>query len=109
MTISGCARCGEAHQDLEWFAFQNPVAPPEMAPFQWTHWAKCPVTGDPLLQGTLTQPHDDEALQALAERAYDAYASGVQQRPELGAAREWSGLEDDIQAAWRAAVKAVLR
>lgn len=47
--VEDCPRCGMDHEDLEFFAFDRPVAPPEMNPIRWVSWATCPVTLDPVL------------------------------------------------------------
>lgn len=49
MSIVDCARCGEDHTILEAVPFVRPFAPPAAAPVVWTHWAKCPTNGDPIL------------------------------------------------------------
>lgn len=48
-----CPRCGKAHDKLSAREFSVPVAPKEMAPFRWTHWAMCPTTNEPILIGGL--------------------------------------------------------
>lgn len=49
-TTRGCARCGGQHDDvpLYWRPFHNPV-PADDGSAPWTHWAACPITGDPVL------------------------------------------------------------
>lgn len=49
VSISNCARCGEAHDELEARTFARPFAPAEAAPITWTHWVPCPTNGDPIL------------------------------------------------------------
>lgn len=40
-TVKACPRCGEAHQRLVFRPYRRP-------PASVTHWAKCPVTLEPL-------------------------------------------------------------
>lgn len=47
--VTNCARCGEDHACLVANRFERPFAPREAHPFVWTHWAACPVNGDPIL------------------------------------------------------------
>jgi hypothetical protein len=44
--VAGCARCGGTHQYLDWKAFDRPV-PSDSG--QYTAWARCPTTGDPIM------------------------------------------------------------
>lgn len=39
--VDGCARCGGEHR-VEFREFARPAG-------QYTHWASCPETGDPIL------------------------------------------------------------
>lgn len=47
-SVNGCARCGGDHPEgtLEYRAFRQPV--PDVDG-DFTHWASCPTTGDPIL------------------------------------------------------------
>jgi hypothetical protein len=48
-TITGCARChGEGHEELR-FRKLRYSHPGGDHPVQWTHWAICPATGEPIL------------------------------------------------------------
>lgn len=47
--VTNGARCGEDHACLVANRFERPFAPPEAYPLVWTHWAACPVSGDPIL------------------------------------------------------------
>lgn len=47
--IRNCARCGNAHDKIDVKAFNRAFAPKEAHPLVWTHWAPCPVSGDPIL------------------------------------------------------------
>lgn len=51
MTISveNCSRCGGDHDVVELSKLSMPFAPPECAPIAWTHWAPCPVNGQPIM------------------------------------------------------------
>lgn len=40
--VRGCARCGSAHDNLKVHRFENPAD-------EFTHWATCPNTKDPIL------------------------------------------------------------
>lgn len=42
MTINGCARCGENHQDIPFHILLRPMG-------EWTHWGSCPNTKEPIL------------------------------------------------------------
>lgn len=44
--VAGCARCGGTHERLDWKAFDRP-APSDSG--QYTAWAPCPASGDPIL------------------------------------------------------------
>jgi hypothetical protein len=43
-----CGRCGKAHDNLEFVKFKRPHD-------EFTHWASCPNTGEPILCG-VTKP-----------------------------------------------------
>lgn len=47
-TLSGCARCGDDHEDLPTVLFWRPIEDHEDG-FFWRWWATCPTTGDPIL------------------------------------------------------------
>lgn len=105
----GCARCGETHENLEVRTFRNPVAPAELAPFEWTQWATCPVTGDPILIG-VGHATDAAVLEQHAQNAYAAYGQSTGGKNFRGEPMPtWEALPAAIQTAWRASVKAVLR
>lgn len=60
MDINGCARCkANGHKGLEFKAFKLPVYDPARADdlrvVFFTHWATCPITGDPILLGVVTE------------------------------------------------------
>lgn len=40
--VNRCARCGQDHEGLEFRLFDRPCG-------EWTHWAMCPVTQEPIL------------------------------------------------------------
>jgi len=42
VSIARCARCGQNHKNLIFKRFESP-------PDEWTHWALCPKTGEPIL------------------------------------------------------------
>ena len=46
VTVKGCARCGENHHLLEFYAFENPIII-EFSKF--THWGVCPKLNEPIL------------------------------------------------------------
>jgi hypothetical protein len=48
--IAGCARCGETHADLSFALLQRPIEEHFVGNrVQYTHWAPCPKTGEPVL------------------------------------------------------------
>ncbi len=54
--ISPCCRCQQAHLDGLFFAaFKSPVRD-DYRNVQYTHWALCPITGEPLLVAVLPPP-----------------------------------------------------
>ena len=108
--VVGCARCGELHDDLEVRTFKTPVAPAELAPFEWTQWATCPVTGDPILIGVGHATDDAAVLEQHAQNAYAAYGHSTGGKNFRGEPMPtWEALPAAIQTAWRASVRAVLR
>ena len=42
VSIKCCARCEQDHDDLEFTELSKPID-------EWTFWAKCPTTGEPIL------------------------------------------------------------
>lgn len=48
-TVNSCQRCGWDHYDHQFEPLANPAD-------EWTHWAPCPVTGQPVLLSTSLQP-----------------------------------------------------
>lgn len=53
--VQKCARCGEDHE-VEFFELKNPTDS-----FQ-THWATCPVTGEPIMMRKLDIDTDQESM-----------------------------------------------
>lgn len=49
ISMSNCSRCGVGHTDVETEKLEHPFAPPECAPVVWTHWARCPSNGQPIM------------------------------------------------------------
>lgn len=49
MKIKNCARCGGDHDEVESSVLEHPFMPPEAGGIAWTHWAPCPVNGQPIL------------------------------------------------------------
>ena len=48
-----CARCHEDHSNLEFAKLHHPIEPPEDYNGDlYTHWAPCPITGEPILLTT---------------------------------------------------------
>lgn len=45
-TLTRCARCGQEHVDL---VFQPLTQPQE----EWSHWAPCPATQEPIMLATM--------------------------------------------------------
>jgi hypothetical protein len=48
--VIGCARCGHEHNRLVFEQFIEPVV--EGDGTTWTHWARCPTNGQPILLRT---------------------------------------------------------
>jgi hypothetical protein len=47
-SITGCARChGDGHPDLTFSPLTHPVV--LLGDLELTHWAACPVNGEPIL------------------------------------------------------------
>ncbi len=63
-----CPRCARYHAGLEERKFSEPVLG------EWTHWATCPSTGEPiLLQGTERRAsYRDDILRQLADECVAA-------------------------------------
>jgi hypothetical protein len=51
-SVTGCARCGGDHVELAAVEFQRP---PKDEDEEWSHWATCPETGEPIL---IVTPHE---------------------------------------------------
>lgn len=50
VSITNCARCGENHPNLFFKAFLYPIIDEcNGEETIWTHWVKCPKSGDPVL------------------------------------------------------------
>lgn len=47
--IEGCARCGGEHNQLAFTPFRRPMD-------EWTHWAMCPVNGEPIVLRMVKEP-----------------------------------------------------
>lgn len=47
--VTACSRCGGDHARIEAHPLERAFAPPEAAPLRWTHWAPCPVNGQPIM------------------------------------------------------------
>ena len=46
--LKNCARCKKNHRTLNLKKMRYPI-PEADGSVTWTHWAKCPNTGDPVL------------------------------------------------------------
>lgn len=46
-SVTGCARCGGYHQQIEFIAFKRPIEDDNGR--IWGYWGTCPTTGDPIL------------------------------------------------------------
>lgn len=44
--VRHCSRCEQDHQQLEAKEFMIPI---DDSDGPWTHWARCPISGDPIL------------------------------------------------------------
>ena len=47
--VGHCARCGKDHADLGFARFKRPCQKDTVNGFEWTHWAMCPETKEPIL------------------------------------------------------------
>ena len=47
--IGKCARCGKDHEHLLFVPVLCPAK-------EWTHWASCPVTSEPILKKIVEEP-----------------------------------------------------
>lgn len=55
--LVGCARCdGDGHRNLTFKKFMLPAGEDD----EWTHWATCPMTGEPILMGFFDEDDEDE-------------------------------------------------
>ena len=43
--VQNCARCGKDHEHILFVPFARPAGENS----EWTHWATCPVTSEPIL------------------------------------------------------------
>lgn len=50
--VGRCARCGGDHSLLSFSPFTNPIEESDGS-VMWTHWALCPVNGEPILLATV--------------------------------------------------------
>lgn len=49
-TVKGCARCEGDHAGLAFEPLRRPMeVEPGVRAYTYTHWAPCPVTGEPIL------------------------------------------------------------
>lgn len=54
--LVGCARCdGDGHPNLTFKKFKLPAGEND----EWTHWATCPTTGEPILMGFFDIEEDE--------------------------------------------------
>lgn len=60
--VKSCARCGNDHERLSFKRFAQSIR--DNNGIEWTHWARCPQTGDPVLlrvlEVTESRPNPDE-------------------------------------------------
>ena len=75
LKVSGCSRCGGAHEGLPVRRFHRSIEPGIEGVFWFHWWATCPTTGDPILVGLLQPPGDDGILVSVTreeiEREWD--------------------------------------
>ncbi len=55
-TLHGCARCGQTHHNIVFKRLTIPAYDGE-----WTHWAPCPSTDEPIMLGVLDDSADVDA------------------------------------------------
>lgn len=48
LELHGCARCAQSHGPLTFTELRRPSVTGQVS---WTHWALCPVTGEPVMYG----------------------------------------------------------
>lgn len=84
--VAGCARCGGTHRGLVFRRMARPLAyPDELGAL--THFAPCPVTGDPVLLGTTPDaPTHTERGPAQTVEGYASAWTGCPRRAEAEAA-----------------------
>ena len=74
--ITGCACCGGNHEHLDARRMAQPFAPAEAGGLTWTHWAPCPMNGDPILI-MVTADVDDRELPEILLSAHEALATAM--------------------------------
>lgn len=57
--IRQCARCGRDHAALPFLRLQRPMEDADGV--DWTHWATCPTTGEPVLMFIRTTEEQADA------------------------------------------------
>lgn len=58
-SVHGCARCGGAHiNKIEWLPLTRPIVDDDGT--TWTHWALCPMLGEPILMRQAPKPNTPE-------------------------------------------------
>ena len=80
--VKGCARCGQDHDDVEFFPLTNPAD-------DWNFWRMCPVRNEPLMAAIVGHKSvspmevrafgttlEDALLEKLAALAHDEQWSG---------------------------------
>ena len=56
LDLKTCSRCGEPHSLIAFKGMVRAMAPTDLTEVVWTHWAPCPVTGDPILMASRYLP-----------------------------------------------------
>lgn len=62
INIIECARCGENHIELEFFKFNK-----KPTKFNYTHWALCPSTGEPILNTITVEKSENQLIMECIE------------------------------------------
>lgn len=65
INVRRCARCGAYHTGLEFVALGQPI-------FEYTHWAPCPTTGEPIL---MRRENELNARQLIMRRCFEGEIS----------------------------------
>lgn len=57
--ITNCTRCGGEHKEVEFKRLTNSIENSDGT--LWTHWAPCPITGEPILMRYILEDYNTNA------------------------------------------------